>query len=162
MRNKRADKGLEPLPKANVDFGGGLERMAAALIDDPDVFRIDLFDRARLEIEEATVWSYGSSETDAYAFRVMLDPLRAATFLIADGVLPSNKDQGYYVRRLIRRAIRFGHTLGVRSAFCASVASAYIETYLGAYPSLIERRDQIGNELSKEEARFKTTLEKGL
>ena len=92
----------------------------------------------------------------------MLDHLRAATFLIADGVLPSNKDQGYYVRRLIRRAIRFGHALGVRGAFCASVASAYIETYLGAYPSLIERRDQIGNELSKEEARFKTTLEKGL
>ena len=92
----------------------------------------------------------------------MLDHLRAATFLIADGVLPSNKDQGYYVRRLIRRAIRFGHTLGVRGAFCASVASAYIETYSGAYPSLIERRDQIGNELSREEARFKTTLEKGL
>ena len=168
MQYKKTEQGFEPLPKANVDFGGGLERMAAAVIDDPDVFRIDLFDRARLEIERASGKSYSASEPDgpdgpdAYAFRVMLDHLRAATFLIADGVLPSNKDQGYYVRRLIRRAIRFGHTLGVRGAFCASVASAYIETYLGAYPSLIERRDQIGNELSKEEARFKTTLEKGL
>jgi alanyl-tRNA synthetase len=152
MQYKKTEQGFVPLPKANVDFGGGLERMAAALIDNPDVFRIDLFDRARLEIEKASGKSYGAANldgTDAYAFRVMLDHLRAATFLIADGVLPSNKDQGYYVRRLIRRAIRFGHTLGVRGAFCASVAAAYIETYLGAYPSLIERRDQIGNELSR-------------
>src|SRR5688572_26003907 len=160
MQYKKTEQGFEPLPKANVDFGGGLERMAAALIDDPDVFRIGLFDRARMEIERASGKSYGAEGPEAYAFRVMLDHLRAATFLIADGVLPSNKDQGYYVRRLIRRAIRFGHTLGVRSAFCASVASAYIETYSGAYPSLVERRDQIGNELSKEEARFKATLEK--
>src|SRR3989339_785429 len=129
MQYKRTESGFELLPKQNVDFGGGLERMAAAVGDDPDMFRIDLFDRARSAVESVTAKMYGANSDETFAFRVMLDHLRAATFLIADGVLPSNKDQGYYVRRLIRRAVRFGNKIGAKDAFCGTVASAYVETY---------------------------------
>ncbi|MBI4438073.1 alanine--tRNA ligase [Candidatus Uhrbacteria bacterium] len=160
MQYLKTEDGFDPLPKQNVDFGGGLERLAAAVADDPDMFRIDVFDRARERIEQVTRVSY-QPET-FYAFRVILDHLRAATFLIADGVAPSNKDQGYYVRRLIRRAVRFGNKIGAREAFCGTIADAYIETYLDAYPELAEGRDRIVEEMTKEEAKFKASLEKGL
>lgn len=162
MQYKKTDAGFVELPKRNVDFGGGLERMAAAAIDDPDMFRISLFERAREVIETTTGRVYGSVASETYAFRVILDHLRAATFLIGDGVLPSNKDQGYYVRRLIRRAVRFGNKIGANGAFCGAVATAYVETYRDAYPELLEKRDLIVAELEKEEAKFKASLEKGL
>ena len=162
MQYKKTEAGFEPLPKQNVDFGGGLERMAAALKNDPDVFRIDLFDGAREAVSRATGKTYGADAKETYAFRVILDHLRAATFLIGDQVLPSNKDQGYFVRRLIRRAIRFGHSIGAKDAFCGAVASAYVATYRDAYPTLGERQEQIISELTKEEAKFKASLEKGL
>lgn len=162
MQYKKTDAGFVELPKRNVDFGGGLERMAAASIDDPDMFRISLFEKAREVIEMTTGRVYGSVASETYAFRVILDHLRAATFLIGDGVLPSNKDQGYYVRRLIRRAVRFGNKIGANGAFCGAVATAYVETYRDAYPELLEKRDLIVAELEKEEAKFKASLEKGL
>ncbi|KKR84280.1 MAG: Alanine-tRNA ligase [Candidatus Uhrbacteria bacterium GW2011_GWF2_41_16] len=162
MQYRKTDHGFELLPKKNVDFGGGLERFAAAVNDEPDIFRLDLFDNARLAIESITGKKYGADEKETYAFRVILDHLRAATFLICDGILPSNKDQGYFVRRLIRRAIRFAHKLGVRNAFCGSIVSAYIETYQEAYPDLVVHREMIMAEIGKEETKFKTSLEKGL
>lgn len=162
MQYKKTDMGFEPLPNQNVDFGGGLERMAAAAKDDPDMFLIDLFDGARSAIESATGKSYGMNEAETYAFRVVLDHLRAATFLIADNVLPSNKDQGYYVRRLIRRAVRFGNKIGARDTFCGAISSAYVETYQDAYPELRQKQEVIVSELEKEEAKFKASLDKGL
>jgi len=162
MQFKKTDAGFEELPKRNVDFGGGLERIAAAKNDDPDVFRIDLFDGARAAIERASGKTYGSDERETYAFRVILDHLRAAMFLIGDNVLPSNKDQGYYVRRLIRRAIRFGHKLGVTKAFCGDVVSAYVQTYQSAYPELGGKTETILAEITKEETKFKASLDKGL
>lgn len=162
MQYKKTETGFEPLPKQNVDFGGGLERMAAAVGDEPDMFKIDLFDRARGAIESATGKIYGANTEETFSFRVILDHLRAATFLIGDGVLPSNKDQGYYVRRLIRRAVRFGNKIGANGAFCGDIAAAYVETYRDAYPDLQAKREMIIAELSKEEAKFKASLEKGL
>lgn len=162
MQYKKTETGFEKLPKQNVDFGGGLERIAFASNDNPDMFLISLFDEARAVITKATGKIYGADETDTYAFRVILDHLRAATFLIGDGVIPSNKDQGYFVRRLIRRAIRFAHKLGANDAFCASVVSAYVETYRDAYPELGDKRDGIVAEITKEEAKFKASLDKGL
>jgi alanyl-tRNA synthetase len=162
MQYLKTDAGFVELPKRNVDFGGGLERLTAAVNDDPDMFKVDLFERAIGQLEHRTNKTYGTNTEETYAFRVILDHLRAATFLIGDGVLPSNKDQGYYVRRLIRRAIRFGHKLGVSSAFCGDVAVAYIETYKDAYPDLVGRHDKIVGELAKEETKFKASLDKGL
>ncbi len=162
MQYKKIGNGFEELPQKNVDFGGGLERLAAAVNDDPDMFTIDLFSSARKVIENLSGKSYYSSSKDAYKFRVILDHLRAATFLIGDQVLPSNKDQGYFVRRLIRRAVRFANQLGLKENICSTVAWAYIQTYQDYYFELAEKKEMITSELDKEEARFRTTLEKGI
>ncbi len=163
MQYKKTSDGFELLPKANVDFGGGLERLAAAVANEPDMFLIDAFDEARRVIEGISGRSYSSNETNGtYAFRVILDHIRAATFLIADGVVPSNKDQGYYVRRLVRRAVRFGNMIGAKDVFCGSVAQAFIQEYANAYPELLQKKHVIVDELTKEEEKFKASLEKGL
>jgi alanyl-tRNA synthetase len=162
MQYKKTAAGFDLLPNQNVDFGGGLERLATAVQDDPDIFRVDLFDRARKALESVTGKTYGEDPKETFAFRVILDHLRAATFLVGDGVLPSNKDQGYYVRRLVRRAVRFGNRLGARDAYGGVIASAYVETYQRVYPELLERRRVILLELKKEEEKFRVSLEKGL
>ncbi len=161
MQYVKTERGFELLGKANVDFGGGLERMAAAANGDPDVFKIDLFDGARAALERATGKTYGADDADTFAFRVVLDHIRAATFLIADGVLPSNKDQGYFVRRLIRRAVRFARRLGAGSVVRAA-SDAYISTYTEAYPELVEKREAILAAIETEEGKFAKTIEQGL
>lgn len=161
MQYRKTDAGFELLPKANVDFGGGLERMAAALKNDPDMFRIDLFDGARAALEAETGKRYGADASETLAFRVVLDHVRAATFLIGDGVLPSNKDQGYFVRRLIRRSVRFAKRLGAGSVV-RKVASAYVDVYRDAYPDLQEKRENILAAIETEEGKFAKTIEQGL
>lgn len=162
MQYKKTANGFEQLPQKNVDFGGGLERMAAAVLNHQDVFRVDLFDGVRHKLQDVSGKKYGGNPDETYAFRVVMDHLRAATFLIADGVFPSNKDQGYFVRRLIRRAVRFAHRLGVSEAFCVSIAEAVIAEYAEAYPYLLEKKDSIFTELKKEEDKFRRTLSQGL
>ncbi len=162
MQYRKTESGFELLPQKNVDFGGGLERMAAALNNNPDVFKIDLFDKIRSTIEQASGKQYGQNETETYAFRVVMDHLRAATFLICDGAIPSNKDQGYFTRRLIRRAIRYARNLSVNNSFCAEVTRAVIGTYQDAYPELKNKQEQIIAEIEKEEKKFRNTLEQGL
>jgi alanyl-tRNA synthetase len=161
MQYRKTEAGFELLPKANVDFGGGLERMAAALKNDPDMFRIDLFDGARAALEAETGKTYGMDVSETLAFRVVLDHVRAATFLIGDGVLPSNKDQGYFVRRLIRRSVRFAKRLGAGSVV-RKVASAYVDVYQDAYPDLQEKRESILAAIETEEGKFAKTIEQGL
>ncbi len=161
MQYVKKESGFELLPKANVDFGGGLERLAAASNGNPDVFLIDAFDGARSALEQAIGKKYGADETETYAFRIVLDHIRAATFLIGDHVLPSNKDQGYFVRRLIRRAVRFARTLGAGSVVRAA-ASAYIDSYKDAYPDLVAKRDFILTTIEAEERKFAKTIEQGL
>ncbi|MFA6497102.1 MAG: alanine--tRNA ligase [Patescibacteria group bacterium] len=158
---KTAD-GFAELPQRNVDFGGGLERIASAVNNNPDMFLIDAFTPARLALESATGVRYGSSAEMTFAFRVILDHIRAATFLIGDGVLPGNKDQGYFVRRLIRRAVRFARKLGVANALVRTVAETYIDMYSSAYSNLAEKRDQILGAIEGEEAKFAKTIEQGL
>jgi alanyl-tRNA synthetase len=162
MAYRKTEDGFEPLPSKNVDFGGGFERILAAKLGTSDIFMTDLFDGARVAIAQASGRKYGQNEVDTFAYRVVLDHIRAATFLIADDVFPSNKDQGYFVRRLIRRAVRFAKNLGVDRALVSTVAEAYIETYKEAYPQLTEKRDVVLAELEKEEAKFAKTLEKGM
>ncbi|MEK7132078.1 MAG: alanine--tRNA ligase, partial [Patescibacteria group bacterium] len=162
MEYVKTQNGFEPLPQKNVDFGGGLERVASAVNGDPDMFLVDAFTSARLALESSTGKKYGADETDTYAFRVILDHIRAATFLIGDGVLPGNKDQGYFVRRLLRRAVRFARKLGVANAIVRSVSEAYIEMYKVAYPNLYEKREAILGAIETEETKFAKTVEQGL
>lgn len=161
MQYVKKESGFELLPKANVDFGGGLERIGMAAQNDSDIFKLDLFAGARAALETASGKTYGADETETFAFRVVLDHIRAATFLISDNVLPSNKDQGYFVRRLIRRAVRFARRLGAGSVVRAA-ADAYVSSYAEAYPDLAAKRDAILLAIETEEAKFAKTLELGL
>ncbi len=111
---KQAGGSFASLPKKNVDFGGGLERLTAATRNDPDVFLIDVFDAARAVLEERTGKRYGENIATTISFRIILDHMRAASFMLASGILPGNSEQGYVLRRLIRRAIREADKLGVR------------------------------------------------
>ncbi|MBI5135590.1 alanine--tRNA ligase [Candidatus Uhrbacteria bacterium] len=162
MQYQRVQEGFKELPQKNVDFGGGLERIAAALNDSPDMFLIDLFAKSKTILEQSSGKSYGADPEHTKAFRVVMDHLRAATFLIADGALPSNKDQGYFTRRLMRRAIRFGNVLDLRPGFCADVAAAVIEEYARSMPYLTTKKDDVALIMQAEEEKFRKTLAVGL
>ncbi len=162
MMYQKTDAGFVELQQKNIDFGGGLERIAAALNNDPDMFMIDVFAEVKKTIEALSGKLYGQQPKETYAFRVILDHIRAATFLIADGAVPSNKDQGYFTRRLIRRAVRYGRDLGIHSNFCADIANSYIATYTEAYKDLADKQSIIIAELQKEEEKFRKTLDAGI
>ncbi len=160
MQYMRTEDGVEELKQKNVDFGGGLERIVAALNDDPDVFNIDVFGEAKNIIEEISKQKYEGD--NVYAYRVILDHLRAATFLIGDDVMPGNKDQQYFVRRLIRRAVRFAKKLNINENFTARVAQTFIDVYSAEYKDLSEKKDEIKSAIDQEETKFRKTIENGL
>lgn len=162
MEYQKTATAFSPLAQKNVDFGGGLERLAAAVQDDPDIFMIDLFTPARQALAALSGATYHKTPEATKAFRVILDHVRAATFLMADGATPSNKDQGYFVRRLIRRSVRFAQQLGINRPFGAVVADKIIETYQATYTQLPRAQQQIQSELTREEEKFRRTLSQGL
>ncbi len=143
----------------NVDFGGGLERIAAAANNNPDIFKIGLFNPVIKKIEEISGKIYGSDNKTTAAMRVIADHIRAAVFLIADDVLPSNKAQGYFCRRLIRRAVAKGQQLGVEKNFLNEISNMYLNVYLNIYRL---PKEIIIAELEKEETKFRKTLAQGL
>ena len=153
------DGSFEPLEKQNVDFGGGLERIAAASIDSPDVFKISLLWPI---IEQLQTLSGKSYESTTNSMRVIADHLRAATFLAVDDVKPSNKEQGYVMRRLIRRAVRFAFDLGIEQNFLEGIVPVIADMYSADYPEVAQKRDDIIATLVKEEKVFRQTLRKGL
>jgi alanyl-tRNA synthetase len=161
MEYMKTQKGFEKLTQRNVDFGGGLERIAAAVQDNPDIFMISAFANMRSIVEQLSQKTYGKDPAETRAFRIVLDHLRGSTFLISDGAVPSNRDQGYFTRRMVRRAVRFAGTLGITENFCSSVAEAVIETYANAYPDLLRRKQDILSALEMEETQFRRTLVKG-
>lgn len=162
MQFMRTENWFEELNNKNIDFWWGLERLAVAITDNPDVFMWDLFDAIRKKIEELTWKVYWENIEETMAFRVIMDHLRAATFLICDWAVPSNKDQWYFTRRLIRRAIRFAKNLWVEGWFITEVASEVINEYKNHYSELEDKKDFIINEMKLEEAQFLKTLDKGL
>jgi alanyl-tRNA synthetase len=162
MQYKKTASGFEELPQMNVDHGSGLERYAAALANDPDIFNIDVFDSPKSILENLSDKNYTLDETTTYAMRVVLDHIRSAVFLISDGVFPGNKDQMYFVRRLIRRAVRFARNLGISENFTKEVAKAFISVYKDEYKNLNDQEDIILSELDKEETKFRRTLENGI
>lgn len=159
MAYKRTDQGFEPLAKTNVDFGGGLERIAAAKLDNPDVFHISLLKPIIHKLEELSGKNY-DSHTES--MRVIADHLRAATFLAVDGISPSNKEQGYVMRRLTRRAIRFAFELGIQQGLCENVVKTVIDLYQDDFPEVVKSREKVIETLIKEEKVFRQTLRKGL
>ena len=152
------------LKQKNVDTGMGLERTLSILNGVPTVYDTDVFEGAKLEIERLTGKKYGESEEVTKAFRIILDHVRTATFMLGDqkGVKPSNVDQGYVLRRLIRRAVRYGRQIGLESGSLALIAVKYIEKYSDVYSELIENKQVIIDELKKEEEKFSKTLVDGL
>ena len=158
--NKTADGKFEPLKQQNVDTGMGLERITAVLNGFDNVFETDLFKPIISHLEKATGRKYEGN--DARSMRIVADHARTAMFMIADGVLPSNKDQGYVLRRLIRRSARHGLMLGMKGAFLSSLFETVRGTFDGAYPELELHSERIVSELKKEEEKFGKTLEKGL
>ena len=155
---KTAD-GFHKLPKQNVDFGGGLERIAAAKLNSPDIFRISILQPIITKLEDLSSKNY-DSHTES--MRVIADHLRAATFLAVDGVVPSNKEQGYVMRRLLRRAIRFAFELGIEQNFLEQVVPVIIDLYKKDFPEVADNRDKVIDTLVKEEKIFRQTLRKGL
>ncbi len=154
-----ADGSFEPLERKNVDFGGGLERIAAAQIGSPDVFKISLLWPI---IEKLQTISGKKYDTHTNAMRVIADHLRAATFMAVDGCVPSNKEQGYVMRRLLRRAIRFAFDLGIEQNFMEQIVPTIADLYHDDYPEVAAKRDEIIAILVKEEKAFRQTLRKGL
>lgn len=161
MQYIKTEKGFELLPKGNIDFGGGLERLIAARENTPDIFLTDLFVQIIKKIEEISGKKYDENDETKRSFRVISDHLKAATFLIADGAVPSNTGSGYVLRRLIRRAVRYGKTIGIEKEFAVDIAEIVIQIYRDCYPELEKNKGKIFDELKKEEQKFMRTLEKG-
>jgi alanyl-tRNA synthetase len=157
MSYRRADGGFLPLARPNIDYGGGLERVCAAVNGNPDVYATAFFQNAMRMLEQLTGKSYAEN---VRSFRIILDHARAATFLIGDGAGPSNTDAGYITRRLIRRAIRTALKLGLARPFMANLSKIYI-TEATAYPSLVRDEARILSTVTGEEQQFMKTLEIG-
>lgn len=161
---KDADGNYVPLKSKNVDTGMGLERTICILNGYQSVYETDLFSFAIEKLEELSGKKYNESEETKIAMRVIADHIRTSTFMLGDvnAISPSNVDQGYVLRRLIRRAVRFARKLELREGSIGELAKLYIEKYKDVYASIGENADRILNELSLEEDRFSKTLEQGL
>ena len=156
---KVAEGKFEELEQKNIDHGSGLERIAAARLNDPDVFKISLMWPIIEKLESLSGKKY---ESHTNAMRVIADHLRAATFLAVDGCVPSNKEQGYVMRRLIRRAVRFAFDLGIEQNFLEAIVPVIADLYHDDFPEVAEKRDEVIAVLVKEEKAFRQTIRKGL
>ena len=156
---KVAEGQFEPLERPNIDHGSGLERIAAAKQGDPDVFKISLMWPIVEKLQDLSGKKY---ESHTESMRVIADHLRAATFLAVDGCVPSNKEQGYVMRRLLRRAIRYSFDLGIEQNFLQEVVPVIADMYEADFPEVKAQRDEVIAVLVKEEKVFRQTLRKGL
>lgn len=160
--NRDSQGHLSPLAKQNIDTGLGLERMAQVLQGVPNNYETDLIFPIIQKIEDVAGVSYHKSEEKTKTnLKVMGDHMRAVVHMIADGITPSNVGRGYVLRRLLRRVIRYGRLLGITESFTPTIADRVIELAADAYPELITRQEAIKQELTKEEERFRQTLERG-
>ena len=162
--NKQADGSFVELSQKNVDTGMGLERALCVLNGKSSVYETDIFEGAIAKIAELTGKNYDDNEQTKKAFRVLLDHTRTATFMLGDekGIVPSNTDQGYILRRIIRRAVRFGRKIELPEGSLAKISASFIEYYKDVYPELVINADKIADELNKEETKFNKTLQQGL
>ena len=162
--NKTAKGNFEPLKQKNVDTGMGLERTLVALNGLADVFQIDTFWPLIQKIEEISGREYVESKEITRSMRIVADHLRTATMIMGDdkNIAPSNVDQGYVARRLIRRAVRHGRLLGIKENFCSQIAVEVIKIFAEIYPEVKRNQEFILNETAKEESKFRNTIEQGI
>ncbi len=160
--NRDADGVMDPLPRPCVDTGAGLERLAAVLQGVRSNYDTDLFAGILESAQAISGVRLGTDPDKDVSLRVVADHVRAVTFLLADGVLPSNEGRGYVLRRILRRAARHGVLLGLEEPFLHKVSAAVVDEMGEAYPELVERRDYIAERIEREEERFLETLSKGL
>ncbi|MDY3005475.1 alanine--tRNA ligase [Anaerococcus porci] len=160
--NKNANKEYIPLSHPNIDTGMGLERIAMVLQGKDNIFEVDVNQSIIKEIENLSNKKYKEDEKDDISIRVIADHAKAITFMVSDGILPSNEKRGYVLRRLIRRAYRHGKLLGIKNEFLKSVIEKIIDTYKIEYNELIENKDRILSIVSKEEENFQKTIDSGL
>src|SRR5690606_4963755 len=152
---------LSDLPKKSIDTGAGLERIMAVLVDNPSLYAADTLATLVEEAQSVTGHRLGESDLSDIALRLMADHARTMTFLVADGVIPSNEDRGYVLRRVIRRAIRFAYLLGVERPVLPAMVERTIEVMGEAYPVVVENRDLVVPTISREEETFRRTLATG-
>lgn len=160
--NRSADGKMIRLPKPSIDTGMGLERVAAVLQGKLNNYESDLFTPIIARIESLSQKRYGKNNQDDTAMRVIADHARATTFLVADGVLPSNEGAGYVLRRIMRRAVRYGKHLGLDKPFMEEVCNAVVGEMTSAYPHINGALALLAQVVTKEEERFRETLENGL
>ena len=151
-----------PLAQRNIDTGMGLERLAAVMQGVPTVYETDLFRPILKRIESLTGTPYGADEQRDYGMRVLADHSRAMTFLVSDGVFPANEGRGYVLRRTIRRAVRYGRTLGLSRPFLGDLVATVSDVMGGRYSMLQSNRVEIQRVVEREEERFSATLQSGL
>lgn len=159
--NKTKDGSYEPLEKKNIDTGAGLERLASVIQQKESNFETDLLFPIMQRVIDVCHGDYNNKE-QKIAVKVIGDHIRAVTMMIGDGILPSNEGRGYVLRRILRRAVRFGRVLGIAEAFLADLVDIVIDMYKEAYPELAERKELIKTVIATEEAQFSATLAQGL
>ncbi len=150
------------LEQKNIDTGMGLERLAVAVQDVESLFDVDTIRSLRDEVCRLAGCAYGTDHEPDVSVRIITDHIRSTTFMISDGIMPTNEGRGYVLRRLIRRAIRQGRKLGIREAFLTKLADHVIEGSKDGYPELEEKREFIMNNIALEEERFEKTIDQGL
>jgi alanyl-tRNA synthetase len=158
---KKPDSTFELLPKQNVDFGGGLERITMAATNSPDIIAVahrPILDR----LEQLSGKKYGADKEKVRSFRIVADHMKAAVFLIVDGVFPAKSDQGYFVRRLIRRSVQHADRLGIKQNAFASIVEPVALMYKDAYPEIYANIASIEKVIAEEEEQFRKTLSAGL
>jgi alanyl-tRNA synthetase len=160
--DRQPDGSLADLPKRNIDTGAGLERLLSVLQDVPSNWETDVLRPVIAEAEAATGRTYGADPETDVALRILADHGRAMTFLVNDGVFPSNEDRGYVLRRLIRRAVRQAFQLGVEATVTPRLVEATVGIMSEAYPDLARNREFITGVVGREEQRFRATLRSGL
>ena len=160
--NRMEDGHLEPLPKKNIDTGAGLERITAVVQGKPNNFETDLLFPIIEEMGRISGVKYGEDPKKDFSLKVIADHSRAVTFLVNDGVIPSNEGRGYVLRRVLRRAIRHGRLLGVSELFLYKIVDTIVELMKGAYPDLVENVKHIKKVIKIEEEKFSNTLDSGI
>lgn len=160
--NKNINKEYTPLAHPNIDTGMGLERMAMVLQNKDNIFEIDVNQNIIKEIEELANKKYKEDKKDDISIRVIADHAKAMTFMVSDGIRPSNEKRGYVLRRLIRRAYRHGKLLGIKGEFLSSVIEYVIDSYKVEYDELVKNKDKIISVIEKEEENFQKTIDSGL
>ncbi|MDL2219280.1 alanine--tRNA ligase [Ruminococcaceae bacterium OttesenSCG-928-O06] len=152
----------EKLAAPNIDTGMGLERLACVMQDAPNLFETDTIRAILQHVERLSGKTYGQDKKTDISIRVVTDHIRSTVFMVSDGILPSNEERGYVLRRLLRRAARHGRMLGIKTPFLAEVCDTVVQQNAGAYPELLENADYIKKTIAAEEGRFARTIDAGM